>query len=86
MVERIVPAIVFGGDINGLGIVRNLGREGRPVRCVLESDDRSWFQNSFPTRCGPNTILKAYLDAVGTTTPYGIRMICPFFTCHAREI
>jgi predicted ATP-grasp superfamily ATP-dependent carboligase len=39
MVERIAPAIVFGGDINGLGIVRNLGREGIPVHCVLESAD-----------------------------------------------
>ena len=39
MVERIAPAIVFGGNINGLGIVRNLGREGIPVYCVLESAD-----------------------------------------------
>jgi predicted ATP-grasp superfamily ATP-dependent carboligase len=39
MAERITPAIVFGGDINGLGIVRNLGREGVPVYCVLESVD-----------------------------------------------
>ena len=39
MVERIAPAIVFGGDINALGILRNLGREGIPVHCVLESAD-----------------------------------------------
>jgi predicted ATP-grasp superfamily ATP-dependent carboligase len=39
MVERAVPAIVFGGNINGLGILRNLGREGIPVHCVLESAD-----------------------------------------------
>ena len=39
MVERVVPAIVFGGGINGLGILRNLGREGIPVHCVLESAD-----------------------------------------------
>ena len=39
MVESLPPAIVFGGDINGLGIIRNLGREGVPVYCVLESAD-----------------------------------------------
>jgi predicted ATP-grasp superfamily ATP-dependent carboligase len=39
MAERITPAIVFGGDINGLGIIRNLGREGVPVYCVLEAAD-----------------------------------------------
>jgi predicted ATP-grasp superfamily ATP-dependent carboligase len=43
-------------------------RDGRYK--LLEINARSWFQNSFPTRCGLNIILKAYLDAVGTTTPY----------------
>lgn len=32
---------------------------------VLEVNARSWWQNSFPTKCGQNIILKAYLDAVG---------------------
>jgi predicted ATP-grasp superfamily ATP-dependent carboligase len=39
MLESLPPAIVFGGDINGLGIVRNLGRESVPVYCVLEVAD-----------------------------------------------
>ncbi len=32
-----VPAIVFGGGINGLGVVRNLGKHGVPVYCVVEN-------------------------------------------------
>ncbi|MEM3087837.1 MAG: hypothetical protein QXP20_01790 [Candidatus Bathyarchaeia archaeon] len=37
MEEYKVPAIVFGGGINGLGVVRSLGRHGVPVYCVAES-------------------------------------------------
>ena len=32
---------------------------------VLEINARSWWQNSFPTKCGQNIILKAYLEAIG---------------------
>lgn len=32
---------------------------------LLEVNARSWWQNSFPTKCGQNIILKAYLDAIG---------------------
>jgi len=39
MTERSAPAIVFGGGINGLGILRNLGREGIDVYCVVEQPD-----------------------------------------------
>lgn len=34
-----IPAIVFGGGINGLGVVRSLGRHGVPVYCVVESKE-----------------------------------------------
>ncbi len=34
-----VPAIVFGGGMNGLGVVRSLGRKGVPVYCVVERND-----------------------------------------------
>lgn len=39
MTERRTPAIIFGGGINGLGVLRNLAREGVPIYCVLESPD-----------------------------------------------
>jgi len=32
---------------------------------LLEVNARSWWQNSFPTKCGQNIVLKAYLDAIG---------------------
>ena len=35
-----VPAIVFGGGMNGLGVVRNLGRNGVTVSCVAERKDQ----------------------------------------------
>jgi len=34
-----VPAIVFGGGTNGLGVVRNLGRNGVIVYCVADRKD-----------------------------------------------
>ena len=34
-----VPAIVFGGGINGLAVVRNLGRSGVTVYCVVDEKD-----------------------------------------------
>lgn len=37
------PAIVFGGGINGLGIARNLGREGVEVDCVVDGVDAVVF-------------------------------------------
>lgn len=37
---------------------------------LLEINARSWWQNSFPTRCGLNVILKAYLDAIGEEVTY----------------
>jgi D-aspartate ligase len=35
-----VPAIVFGSGINGLGVIRNLGRNGIPVYCVVEKSSQ----------------------------------------------
>jgi predicted ATP-grasp superfamily ATP-dependent carboligase len=35
-----VPAFVFGGGMNGLGVVRNLGRDGVPVYCIVERTDQ----------------------------------------------
>jgi predicted ATP-grasp superfamily ATP-dependent carboligase len=37
---------------------------------ILEMNARSWWQNSFPTKCGLNIILKAYLDAIGEDVAY----------------
>ena len=34
-----IPAIVFGGGINGLGLVRNLGRSGVTTYCVVDRQD-----------------------------------------------
>ena len=31
-----VGAVVVGGDYQGLGIVRSLGRQGRPLVCVVD--------------------------------------------------
>jgi len=39
MIKFNVPAIVLGGGINGLGIVRNLGKEGIDVYCVVDRID-----------------------------------------------
>jgi len=38
---------------------------------MLEINARSWWQNSFPTKCGLNIIFKAYLDAIGEHGEYG---------------
>jgi D-aspartate ligase len=37
---------------------------------LLEINARSWWQNSFPTKCGLNIILKAYLEAIGEKMEY----------------
>jgi predicted ATP-grasp superfamily ATP-dependent carboligase len=37
---------------------------------LLEINARSWWQNSFPTKCGINIVLIAYLDAMGKETDY----------------
>lgn len=37
---------------------------------LLEVNARSWWQNSFPTKCGLNIVLKAFLDAIGEETEY----------------
>jgi D-aspartate ligase len=37
---------------------------------LLEINARSWWQNSFPTKCGINVILMAYLDAIGERIYY----------------
>jgi D-aspartate ligase len=34
------PAIVFGGGVNGLGVVRNLGRNNVTVHCVVEKKEQ----------------------------------------------
>ena len=39
MNKHNVPAIVFGGGVNGLGVVRNLGRNGVDVHCVVDERD-----------------------------------------------
>jgi predicted ATP-grasp superfamily ATP-dependent carboligase len=37
---------------------------------LLEINARSWWQNSFPTKCGINIVLMAYLDAIGEEINY----------------
>jgi predicted ATP-grasp superfamily ATP-dependent carboligase len=37
------PVIVFGGGTNGLGIIRNLGRNGVEVYCVVEKADEALY-------------------------------------------
>jgi D-aspartate ligase len=36
----------------------------------LEVNARSWWQNSFPTKCGINLVLMAYLDTIGGEIRY----------------
>jgi predicted ATP-grasp superfamily ATP-dependent carboligase len=36
----------------------------------LEVNARSWWQNSFPTKCGINLVFAAYLDALGEELDY----------------
>ena len=38
-----VPAYVLGGGINGLGVVRNLGRNGVTVYCVVEKHEQAIY-------------------------------------------
>jgi D-aspartate ligase len=35
---------------------------------LLEINARSWWQNSFPAKCGLNIVLRSYLDAIGEKT------------------
>lgn len=37
---------------------------------LLEINPRSWWQNSFPTKCGLNIIAKAYSHAIGSRSAY----------------
>jgi len=37
------PVIVFGGGINGLGLIRNLGRNGVDVYCVVDKIDEAIY-------------------------------------------
>jgi D-aspartate ligase len=43
---------------------------------LLEINARSWWQNSFPTKCGLNIVLKAYLEAIGAKTEYSEAYSC----------
>lgn len=52
------PAIVFGGDINGLGIIRNLGGSGIRVYCVTEHVDPAFFSN----KCYNHIVLPNYRE------------------------
>ncbi len=37
---------------------------------LLEINARSWWQNSFPTKCGINIVFISYLDAIGKEIEY----------------
>jgi predicted ATP-grasp superfamily ATP-dependent carboligase len=37
---------------------------------LLEINARSWWQNSFPTKCGINIAFVSYLDAIGKEIKY----------------
>jgi len=37
---------------------------------LLEINARNWWQNYFPTKCGLNIVLRAYLDAIGEKVEY----------------
>jgi predicted ATP-grasp superfamily ATP-dependent carboligase len=40
MMKRFkIPAIVLGGGMNGLGVIRNLGRNGVNVYCIVDKND-----------------------------------------------
>jgi len=52
MKRQKIPAIVFGGGIDGLGVARNLGREGIDVYSVVDCID-PFLENSMkPSRKG----------------------------------
>ena len=34
-----IPAVVIGGGVNGLGVIRNLGRNGIDVYCAVDTKD-----------------------------------------------
>lgn len=48
--DEQVPALVFGGGITGLGVVRNLGRNGVPVYCIVERPDQAIY-SKFCKKC-----------------------------------
>lgn len=51
---------------------------------LIEINGRSWWQNHFPTVCGINLVMKAYLDAIGAAIKYeeeyetGVKWVFPF--------
>lgn len=57
-------------------------RDGVPK--IIEINARGWWQNYFPTACGLNLVLMAYLDAIGKEVKYretyttGVKWIYPF--------
>ena len=38
-----IPAIVIGGGVNGLGVIRNLGRNGVDVYCLIDKKDEAVY-------------------------------------------
>jgi predicted ATP-grasp superfamily ATP-dependent carboligase len=61
MARLNVPAVVLGGDINGLGITRNLGKVGVEVYCVVDRLDPVGFSR-YCRKCFVVPHLKARLD------------------------
>lgn len=55
----------------------------------LEVNARSWWQNSFPTKCGINLVFMAYLDAIGVKIrnqeEYKVGMKWIYFLTYVRS-
>jgi len=73
-----VPAYVLGGGTNGLGVVRNLGRHGVLVYCVVERHEQVEY-SKFCRKCYivPNieksgAILRKFLHDVGRRAGGGV--------------
>lgn len=66
-------AIVFGGGINGLGVIRNLGRNGVTVYCVVDKVDEAIYSKYCKKRfVVPNIqnntqVLKSFLTKLDST-------------------
>ena len=68
------PAIVFGSGITGLGVSRNLGKEGVDVYCVSDRIDGA----SFSRYCRKKIILPHFRERKG--------LVKAFLTSFSKEV
>jgi predicted ATP-grasp superfamily ATP-dependent carboligase len=88
-----IPVILFGGGINGLGVVRNLGRDNIKVWCVVERKEQvvySGFCSKYyviPNVEGDKSTLSDFLVKLGKLIDRAVLLsTSDLFSLHLSEL